>query len=319
MRPSDAYRAKARSSAAGEVLVAEFEDHPILLGVRLRKSETLDGSKWLGIVSVGGTRKPVPLGDVASSAGDDSIFVSVSQLKDGRHEFVRLSEAVAGAAPLALYPEADVKARFCPRLFYARAPLPVPSAAAASTWHYPDVAPHGIRTNYSVVPWLSLGKSRAMMLSDEETLCRDVPAEKIFESLTLIINCHEDRPGRQYRAGSPWPPRNSPPAVVAHAVHRWYSSDNGAVHGKIDAINEAMWAGIQEGTVAVHCLAGIHRAACIMACHFLYRYYVLGHADVPHDKADIYKKMMSVRPHVRPAYEDILNSYEKYLQRKTRR
>ena len=98
-----------------------------------------------------------------------------------------------------------------------------------------------------------------------------------------------------------------------------YSRYVQAVHKKIDAINEAMWAAIQEGTVAVHCLAGIHRAACIMACHFLYRYYVLGHADVPHDKADIYKKMMSVRPHVRPAYEDILNSYEKYLQRKTRR
>ena len=25
------------------------------------------------------------------------------------------------------------------------------------------------------------------------------------------------------------------------------------------------------GSVAVHCLAGIHRAACIVACHFLFR------------------------------------------------
>ena len=112
---------------------------------------------------------------------------------------------------------------------------------------------------------------------------------------------------RQHRAA---------PAPVSKTKYSRYVQ---AVHKKIDAINEAMWAAIQEGTVAVHCLAGIHRAACIMACHFLYRYYVLGHADVPHDKADIYKKMMSVRPHVRPAYEDILNSYEKYLQRKTRR
>ena len=39
-----------------------------------------------------------------------------------------------------------------------------------------------------------------------------------------------------------------------------------------DAIQEAIWAQLQRGTVAVHCLAGIHRAACIVACHYLWRY-----------------------------------------------
>ena len=319
MRPAEAYKAR-RSSETAEVLAAELEDHPVLLGVRLRRAEMLDATKWLGVISVGGTRKPVPMADVAPTPGDDAIYVSVRQKKDGRHEFACLADVVAGTNPLSLLEEADVKSRFCPRLFYARAAAPRGAGGAASTWHHPDLAPHGSWTNYSVVPWLCLGRTQAMLLSDEETLCRDVPGERIFQHLVLIINCHEDRPGRPYKAGSPWTDgRGKPPEVVAHAVHRWYSNDAVAVHKKIDAINEAMWAAIQEGTVAVHCLAGIHRAACIMACHFLYRFYVLGHKSVPHATADIYKKMISVRPHVSPAYEDILAGYEKYLQRKTRR
>ena len=41
-----------------------------------------------------------------------------------------------------------------------------------------------------------------------------------------------------------------------------------------------MWATLQGGgTVAIHCLAGIHRAAMITACHFLYRHHVLGHTS----------------------------------------
>ena len=45
-----------------------------------------------------------------------------------------------------------------------------------------------------------------------------------------------------------------------------------------------------------------------------YRHYVLGHKHIPCDTADIYRKMISVRPHVSPAYEDILRGYEKYLK-----
>lgn len=100
------------------------------------------------------------------------------------------------------------------------------------------------------------------------------------------------------------------------ATYCRYSNRGQEINKKIDAINEAMWAAVQEGTVAVHCLAGIHRAACIMACHFLYRYYILGQKHIPHNTTDIYKKMISVRPHVSPAYEDILRGYEAYLKTK---
>ena len=52
---------------------------------------------------------------------------------------------------------------------------------------------------------------------------------------------------------------------------------------------------------------------------FLYRHYVLGHTSVPCDTADIYRKMQSVRPHVSPAYEDILRGYEAYVKQKASR
>ena len=66
-----------------------------------------------------------------------------------------------------------------------------------------------------------------------------------------------------------------------------------------------IWEAVQQGTVAIHCLAGIHRAAVMCACFFLYRHYKLGHTDVPHDKKEIYKCMKEVRPSVDEAYPHI--------------
>lgn len=310
MRPAEAYKMK---KAQGEVLTAALE-HEKILRLTIR-GDALDARSWTAVPVGGG--KAVPLAGFGPSDGDESVYVSVRQEKDGQHEFVALAEVLAGAAPLALLAEADVKSRFCPRLFYARPDAPA-AAAPMTRWEHADLTPHGSWTNYSVVPWLSLGRTRALLLSDEETLCRDVPTEPIFHHLELVVNCHQDRPGRPYKAGSPWA-SGSPPKVVANAVHKWYSSRGANINAKIDAINEATWDALQRGTVAVHCLAGIHRAACIAACMFLYRHYVLGHAHVPADAADIYRKLQSVRPHVSPAYEDILRGYEAYLKQKARR
>ena len=84
--------------------------------------------------------------------------------------------------------------------------------------------------------------------------------------------------------------------VIAHAVHNWWRAGAAATVEHNDAIQRAIWRHLRGGgSVAVHCLAGIHRAACIVACHFLYRHYTLGHAEVPADAADIYAKLISVR------------------------
>jgi hypothetical protein len=51
----------------------------------------------------------------------------------------------------------------------------------------------------------------------------------------------------------------------------------------------------------------------ITACHFLYRHHVLGHTNIPCDEAEIYRKLISVRPHVSPAYQDILRGYKAHV------
>ena len=81
-----------------------------------------------------------------------------------------------------------------------------------------------------------------------------------------------------------------------------------------DEIQAAIWAHLQRGTVAVHCLAGIHRAACIVACHFLYRHYTLGHHQLPCQADEIYRCLRSVRPAVSPAYRDVMREYEAHLR-----
>ena len=321
MRAADAYRARRREEEDC-LLVAELE-HPLIAQLKLKRcAPRLDATAWratenclLGdrrfYISARLTRRP----GARESPGDDATYVSIHQQKDGRHDFVCLAHVLRGQTPLRVFDEAEVKGRG--RLFYARPrkaqSLSQIDATPTTLWDYPELAPHGTWTNYSVVPWLCLGRTAAVILSDEETLCRELPDERIFEHLRLVINCHQDRPGRAYRAGAPWASGKSPD-VVAHAVHTWYSTDRERTNQKIDRINERMWATLQEGgTVAIHCLAGIHRAAMITACHFLYRHHVLGHTNIPCDEAEIYRKLISVRPHVSPAYQDILRGYKAHV------
>ena len=100
-------------------------------------------------------------------------------------------------------------------------------------------------------------------------------------------------------------------------MHEWYSGGAATV-AKNDTIQKAIWRHLEGGdSVAVHCLAGIHRVACIVACHFLYmyRHFALGQRSVPAEPADIYSKMQSVRPHVSRAYEHVLRKYMEFLVR----
>jgi len=109
--------------------------------------------------------------------------------------------------------------------------------------------------------------------------------------------------------------KNDAVVVVGQLAPRFPRGDDGVVE-KNDAIQRAIWRHVSEnGSVAIHCLAGIHRAAMITACHFLYRHYQLGHADVPSDCGDIYAKLQSVRPAVSPAYIDTLRMYEAHCRR----
>jgi len=102
--------------------------------------------------------------------------------------------------------------------------------------------------------------------------------------------------------------------VLCHAVHTWSrASDN--IEAKCDEMQVAIWQGLQKGSVAVHCLAGIHRAACIVACQYLYRHYTLGHGQITDNHDEIYRQMKAVRPAVSPAYTHVLMQYQAHLKR----
>ncbi|KAJ1451967.1 hypothetical protein M885DRAFT_569337 [Pelagophyceae sp. CCMP2097] len=244
----------------------------------------------------------------------DACFVSIAQEADGQHRFVKLCDALAGVPSLQVFTEQAVKATEHDTLLYARKPnFPAAVAAAgAALWDHFDLAPRGRMSNYSIIPWVSPARTRALILTDEATLCRVLPGEKILDHVTLVINCHEDHPNlEKYTCGG-----GKRPQVVANAVHKWYSGPGKSIE-KNDEIQKAIWDHLQNhGSVAVHCLAGIHRAAMIVVCHFLYRHYVVGDKSVSCDCDDIYSKLRAVRPAVSPAYLDIMRAYERHCKLK---
>mmetsp|Transcript_21914 Transcript_21914/g.70557 ORF Transcript_21914/g.70557 Transcript_21914/m.70557 type:complete len:247 (+) Transcript_21914:139-879(+) len=242
-------------------LVVSLQDASPLRELRI--GDPLDPSSYEVVYDSGETKAFLEVSREVFNAVDADTFVSVAQERDGQHVFVKLVD-VARRVPVYV-PEAEAKGASSRKklLLYARRPTSDDHLLEKKTWEHADLAPRGPWTNYSVVPWLSLGRTQALILSDEHTLTQRLPRERIFEHLVLVVNCHEDRPDKsKYLAGAV--EGRPPPAVMAHAVHKWFSHDKGVVE-KNDAIQRAIWAALQRGTVAVHCLAGIHRAACIVA------------------------------------------------------
>jgi len=173
--------------------------------------------------------------------------------------------------------------------------------------------------NYSVIPECSLGWTQRLILCDEATLMRSLPEERIFEHLVLIVNCHESSPWPRdkYKVGA-CSSSSQRPKVIYQEVHKWHSLEAADMNQRNDKIQTAIWTALQQGTVAVHCLAGIHRAACIVACHYLWRHYRMGHEEIPSDPSVIYSCMKAVRPAVSPGYVHVLKSYQAHLLRRPR-
>ena len=251
--------------------------------------------------------------ELSSVFDGPSTFISVEQARDGQHRFVRLEDAFGGVQSLPLISEEEVKQQPKALKLYARAKETAQRALIRPEDLPKEMAPHGFGTNYSVVPWLGLGGTRCVLLSDESTLTREPGQERILDLVTLVVNCHEDSCDlSKYRVGRK---ADGKLEVLTHAVHRWYTHGSDAVQMN-DEIQRAIWRHLEQGgCVAVHCLAGIHRAACIVACHFLFRHYALGHQDVPSDVKDIYRKLQSVRRAVSPAYEHVLQDYRSHVMK----
>ena len=50
-----------------------------------------------------------------------------------------------------------------------------------------------------------------------------------------------------------------------------------------------------KGTVIIHCLAGMHRAPCILVSHILYRYFKKNQKFLEIDFDKIYKNLSAIR------------------------
>lgn len=318
----------------------------------LHMVEALDPRTWTGVTRAG--RREVFAEESSDAFCEDMvkshrtpahlILISVEQDEKGCHRFVCIAAALqcllkAADERVSLIEEAEAKAlrdKSDAVLLYARPPVdavdaeddfarprkrdtlgskeaPKPIACSLTD---KQLCPHSTAwaRNYTVIPDLSLGPTQRLILCDEATLTRNLPEERIFEHLRLIVNCHESRQTEgKYKVGA----CNSkdPPQVILQAVHEWHNLDDQGMNDVNDWIQQNMWEQLQQGTVAVHCLAGIHRAACIVACHYLWRHYILGHQDIPSDSAVIYRNLKAVRPAVSPAYNHVLSKYEAHLKR----
>jgi hypothetical protein len=255
------------------------------------------------------------------------IYISVSHDEDGRHRFVNLGAARAAlhesGDQLPVLSEGEVKSMRAQEpsveLLYAQkrasSSLPVRDSRPSVAIPLQDeLCPHASlwAKNYTVIAELSHGLTQRLILCDEATLCRVLPEEGIFDHLRLIVNCHESSVlDGKYKIGNCSSAEK--PTVICQEVHKWHSLGAANMNKVNDEIQTSIWDALQKGTVAVHCLAGIHRAACIVACHFLWRRHVLGHTDIPGDANTIYAKLKAVRPAVSPAYTHVLQNYEKYL------
>lgn len=260
-----------------------------------------------------------------SGVSFDDIFLSVTQDDAGRHSYLTLGQVErylksGSRDPLELIAEEHVKSAEAERpvlqWFAAETTLVIPTMVKSDgiQWVGDEYTPKvsSWAQNYSVIPELSLGATQRFILCNENTLVRELPEERIFEHLKLIVNCHEQTLKRgKYKVGSC--STGQPPKVICEAVHDWRMDM--ITMAKIDKIQESIWAALQKGSIAVHCLAGVHRAACVTACHYVWRHYVLGHKSLPVDSDEIFDKLIESRPIVEPAYLYLLQGYSSYLKK----
>lgn len=294
----------------------------------------LDPRTWLVICEDGSEQPLDSVFDWFASAIQTPLehtFVQFRMDDLGRHEYVCLREAYEKArgaglglseatpAPLAVILEDEVKSlrqRFGQAVLILSAALPqeVSTNPVIKQDSVELCPPPGWRRNYTVCDDLTLGRTQRVMLSDEDTLHVGVESNgvTIFNYLTLIVNCHETAdammPGK-YSVGS------ARPSIIFQPIHTLLSATPQTIIKVMDSIQKRIWECSQEGSVVVHCLAGVHRAPTVVVCQYLYRHYALGQTEVCNDVETIYSRLRSVRPHVEPlSYIRLISTYEAYLK-----
>jgi protein tyrosine phosphatase len=171
-----------------------------------------------------------------------------------------------------------------------------------ATYHYTN---EGYQ-DYHIVEELCFGQNK-LVISNESVLTSPLSGRpSVLDNVSLIVNCN---------MASPPPYTVRTEKVICHPVHAMPRT-RGASDTKLAAINEDIWAGLQKGNVVIHCLAGVHRASCIVVSHALFRHYKLQHTHISSDIATIYTKLASIRKGVQPlGYLALVTSFREFLER----
>jgi len=224
-------------------------------------------------------------------------FIDVGFDDLGRREYVArkdFSSAMESKQPLPIHSEDEVK--------QVRRRHPTTVLWMAS-YCYSSEGFH----DYNIVEELCFGSNK-LIISNEAILLAP-PASRqalVFDNIALIVNCNLPQP----------PPYTvTPKKVICHPLHT-LSRAQGSSDPIFYSINEAIWAGLQTGNVVVHCLAGVHRAACVVVSHALYRHYKLRHTHISNDIAELYRKLASIRRGVAPlGYLALVSSFRDSLEK----
>lgn len=263
------------------------------------------------------------------------MYASVQQDEAKDHEFVSLADAAFAlkhgvTAALATFPE-SVVSKACstsravmlhtrrdakPRDdFSSDRSLSDASEKLQTMEQHRSLCVHAWPSWYVTIPELSFSRTQKLIVCDENTLCFELQDEIIFEHLKLIVNCHEASPSRQkYKAGAFGSEHK--PRIVSQPVHEWPNHSDEEMGCANDEIQSAIWTALQSGSVAVHGVADVRLAACIVGCHFLWRFFVFAHHELPNDVERIFLRLQSIWPSLTDEYVPILSRYKEYLHKR---
>lgn len=238
------------------------------------------------------THKPITEEKYFQMVTCDFIDVGFDEL--GQREYVDRNDfaaAIEAKKPLPIYPEEMVK--------QVRREKPN-TVVWFSTYHYGA----GVQ-DYNIVEELSCGSNK-LIISNESVLTAPLSGKpSVLDNIALIVNCNMPNP----------PPYTvKAKKVICHPVHAM-CRQRGASDEILEKINQQIWAGLQQGNVVVHCLAGVHRASCIVVSHALYRHFKLKHTHIPGDTYELYARLASIRRGVQPlGYLALVTSFREYLE-----
>jgi hypothetical protein len=302
---------------ATHVSMVTFEP-PIQAGVKrvsaLGLVDHLYPSTWT--VTFASNPNPQPLTscpDLLAGLGT-SVYFDIGFDAMGRRRYVSVADAIpvlVRQPPVAIRVLNEGQLPGVPKVYFARRKY--------GTNEYND---------YTVVEDLSVGPNLILLanhdvllrkyfgFSDDKdsglvSFARHTALPDVLSNIALIVNCHQP-----YHSKEAYTVR--PRAVICFPVHQMRKSNGRPMDNDpvtiYDRFNRAIWEALQSGSVVIHCLAGVHRAASVCVAHYLWRYHVLGHKHLPCNIAQIYVNLANIRRGVAPlSYIGLVQEYEQYL------